>query len=335
MPLSASSESTVWFVLNYIGVNSRDSAQKAVDKYNSLTQSALELFAPTYVVKEEKDGDIKFRTLNLTFHYTFVRGTFEQVKQFCAQPNGFSFMIDHGNTERYAMIDDRKMVAFKNIAKAYQNCLPYYSIDEIDLQNGDLVEVVRGDFPGLIGTYMPKSKSSSGNIILEIYNNVGTVAFNVKATDVRVLEFSKNSTRANDQIDAFVPHLLSALRLFDSDQAIPSNLSAKLAAFCGRMEITTLTNRKLDARLQILLYAANYVIGNTTHAAIHLGKFEKLKNSVTNQWTQALINLIFGVITGDKDILAPSVDTVTAVSTPSKAQQMIAEEYRHYLSAQK
>ena len=203
MTLRNALDSPCWYVLNHVGANGRDTAQKAVDKFNSVNNTALELFAPTYVAKEERDGEIKFRTLSLTFHYTFVRGTYEQVKALCAQQNGFSFLIDWSSADRYAVIDDRRMTSFQNIAKAYKNCLPYYSIEDIDLEDGDLVEVVRGDFPGLIGTYMPKPKTTMGNIVLNIYNNVGTIAFNVKATDVRVLEFSRKNTRANDQIDAF------------------------------------------------------------------------------------------------------------------------------------
>ncbi|MDE5795672.1 MAG: hypothetical protein K2H75_01040, partial [Muribaculaceae bacterium] len=211
-----------WYVLNYIGGTIRNLAQKEVERFNSWNDTALELFAPTYVVREEKQGEIKFRTISLTFHYVFVRGTFAEVKRLCAQPNGFSFLIDHGSAERYAIIDDRQMVNFKNIARAYKNCLPYFPLDEIDLEDGDLVEVVKGDFPGLVGTFMPKAKSKTGNIVLNVYNKVGTIAFDVKATDVRVLEFSSHSTRANDQIDAFVPHLLKALRYFDKDEELPT-----------------------------------------------------------------------------------------------------------------
>ena len=82
-----------------------------------------------------------------------------------------------------------------NIARAYKNCLPYFSLEDIDLEDGDLVEVINGDMPGLIGVYIPKPKSKTGDIVLSIYNKVGTIAFDIKAKDVRVLEFSKNYTR--------------------------------------------------------------------------------------------------------------------------------------------
>lgn len=326
------SDTPAWYVLNHIGSTYRDLAQKAVERFNAWNKTSLELFAPTYVVREEKQGEIRFRTINLTFHYVFVKGTFAEVKRLCAQPNGFSFLIDHGSTERYAVIDDRRMAHFKNIARAYKNCLPYFPLDEIDLEDGDLVEVVKGDFPGLVGTFMPKAKSKTGNIVLNVYNNVGTIAFNVKATDVRVLEFSGKSTRANDQIDAFVPHLLSALRYFDRDEALPTALAAKLSVFCGRMEVVRLNNRKLDARLQALLYAANHIIGNTPESVKALAKYDRLSDSVTNEWTKATNNLLFSIIAKDKKRLTAGYEKLKTLPASSKAQQAVLTEYEYYLS---
>lgn len=329
---SESSDNLCWYVLNHISPSFRDTAQRAVDRFNVANGTELELFAPTYVVRDEKQGELKFKTVNLAFHYVFVRGCFSDVKALCAQSNGFSFLIDHGSADRYAVIDDRQMSHFKNIARAYKNCLPYFPIDDVDLEDGDLVEVVKGDFPGLVGVYIPNAKSKTGNIVLNVYNKVGTMAFNVKATDVRVLEFSKKSTRANDQIDAFVPHLLAALRCFAANEALPTSLAAKLAVFCGRMEVVKLNNRKLDARLQILLYAANHIIGNATDAGKAMVKFERVKESVTNEWTKGLINLILSVIKKDRVRLTTSYNNLKVLEAASKSQHQLMSEYAYYLS---
>lgn len=319
-----------WYVLNHISYSFRNMAQKTVDRFNAINATSLELFAPTYVVREEKRGELKFRTVNLAFHYVFVKGSFAEVKKLCGEPNGFSFLIDHGSEDRYAVIDDRKMAHFKNIARAYKNCLPYFPIDDVDLEEGDLVEVVRGDFPGLIGIYMPNAKGKTGNIVLNIYNKVGTVAFDVKVTDVRVLEFSRNSTRANDQIDAFVPNLLKALRYYDTDEALPTSLAAKLSVFCGRMGVVRLNNRKLNARLQVLLYAANYIIGNMADAEAAMEKFRRLNESVTNEWTKGLINLILSVVEKNPARIASGYKRLKNLDASSKAQRMVMDEYEYY-----
>ncbi len=319
-----------WFVLNHIGIAFQDMAKRAVDRFNSQHMCALELFSPTYVVREEKNGEIKMRAANLTYHYVFVRGNFSDVKLLCSQNNGFSFLINHSSTERYAIVSDRDMVNFKNIARAYENSLPYFSLDEIDLEDGDLVEVVNGNFPGLVGIYMPKPKSNSGNIVLNVYKDLTTIVFNVKATDVRVLEFSKKSTRANDQIDAILPYLLKALRLYKESDALPRALIAKMSVFCSRMGVVRLNNCKLDAKLQSLLYGCNSILGNMREALIARAKYENQRHAVTNEWTLALIALIFAVIENDDDMIKNEWTHVKQMSPKSKAQVMIVEEYAYY-----
>lgn len=321
-----------WYVLNFIAESFRDSAQKGVDRFNSINGTALRLFAPTYVVREERQGVMRFKEVALAFHYVFVFGAFAEVKRLCAGSNGFSFLIDHGSDDRYATIADDRMVHFMNIARAYKNCLPYFPIEDIDLEDGDLVEVVKGDFPGLVGTFIPKPKGKTGNIVLSIFNKVGTVAFDVKVSDIRVLEFSKRSTRANDRLDAFVPYLLKALRVYDVGEPLPVALAAKLAMFCGRMESVRLDTRKLDARLRILLYAANLIIGNSAAAASALERYEKIKDVVTNEWTLATGDLIIAVTTGKKECLGACYDRLKVIGAVSKSQRMVMEEYTHYLN---
>ena len=83
-----------WFVLNHIATNFQNQAEKEVDRFNRSHERNLELFAPTYVVREVRDGEVRMKSINLTFHYVFVRGTFSDVKFLCSQPNGFSFLLD-------------------------------------------------------------------------------------------------------------------------------------------------------------------------------------------------------------------------------------------------
>lgn len=301
-------------------------------KFNDISGTTLQLFAPTYVAKEEVRGEVRLRTINLTFHYIFVRGALREVKQLCSATNGFSFLLDRGNEDRYAVIDDAEMVHFMNIARAYRNCLPYYSLEDIDLEDGDMVEVINGDFPGLVGTYMPNPKSKTGNIVLKVFNNVGTIAFNVKASDVRVLEFSTKFTRANDQIDAFIPQLLKALRHYDSDEALTPALAAKLFVFCGRMEVVRINNRKLNARLQLLLYAANHIIGNTKASENAMERYERLHENVTNEWTMAAHRLILSILSRDFEALEFSYSKIVTLEPASKAQRMIVDEYDYYIA---
>ena len=79
------------------------------------------------------------------------------------------------------------MEDFRTIARAYQNRLPFFYIDDVDLEAGDKVEVVEGDFPGLVGYFIPNAKSTTGNIVLQVTQSLATIAYNINVKSVRVL----------------------------------------------------------------------------------------------------------------------------------------------------
>ncbi len=320
-----------WYVLNHIATSPcRDIAWRTIERFNHAEGVELDLFAPSYVVREEKDGVVTMRNVSLTFHYVFVRGRLSDIKRLCGMENGFSFLLNRGGAERYAMIDDASMRCFQIIAKAYENRLPYYSLQDIDLESGDLVEVVNGDFPGLVGTYIPRPKSKSGNIVLRVDQNLGTVAYDIKVSDVRVIEFARDSKRAYDQIDAFVPRLLKALRVQHDGGCMSGALVAQLSVFCRRFEVVRLGNKKLEAKLYALLSVANSILGNIEESCRFRDLYERRKTAVTNPATIALISLLFGVNDRDQLELSRGASLLAASDSGSKAQQALTAEYSYY-----
>ena len=134
-----------WYVLNHI--DSTLGKQEAVvrskiEKFNLSQSASLEVFAPTFVSVVNIGGKCVRTEHPLTFHYVFVKGTFDAVKKLCAMAGGFSFVFNHGGAGRYAILADRQMEDFRTIARAYQNRLPFFYIDDVDLEAGDKVEVV-------------------------------------------------------------------------------------------------------------------------------------------------------------------------------------------------
>lgn len=100
--------------------------------------------------------------------------------------------------------------------------------------------------------------------------------------------------------------------------------------FCNRMAVADVNNRKLNAKLQALLFGGNFILGNTADAEKARGYYARLKSAVTNDWTRSLVDLIFAVIDNDRELLRQAKERVAAMVPNSKAQQMIAREYGHY-----
>lgn len=326
------SEDKKWFILNHFeAFRSTTSDRPDMHRQIQLCRGCqLELFAPTFVKAVNINGRQIKREQPLTFHYVFVRGTLDEIKRLCGLSNGFSFVLNRSSEERYATVDDKRMDDFKAIARAYSNSLPFFALDDIDLEAGDKVEIVEGSFPGLVGYYMPKAKSTSGDIILSVTQNLGTVVYDVKAKYVRVLEFSKKSRRSYDQIDAFIPRLLQALRHYHEGVVLSDKEKSGIALFARRMSVVKIENHKLDAKLQALLFGAYQILGNIVESKRAKDRLIKISHSVTNEWTKALITLIFSVINKDFAQLESIRNNLEKLTPTSIFHHNLMDEYAYF-----
>ena len=325
-------EKPKWFILNYVApamMRRNESAHKTIERFNSTTQASLNLFAPTFVRMIESNGRHIRQEAPLTYQYVFVNGTEPQLKSLCKQANGFSFVLNHCGAERYATVDDRAMESFKTIARAYANQLPFYSLEGIDLEAGDTVEIVEGDFPGLVGTYMPRPKSTSGNIVIAVTQNLGTVVYDIKARYVRVLEFSPTSRRPYDQIDAYLPRLFAALRRHQSGQRLSEPDVRNLALFSRRLGHTRIHNPKLDAKLQALLRVTYHLLGDTASCATSAERLDRLRPSVTSAQSQALLSLLDYAVDHDPQHLHHCRQQLSSVAAPSRVTALLTTALSH------
>ena len=327
-------EGTVWFVLNYLSPLSTArgaSAVSCIDSFNRREETSLKLFCPSFVAYREVKGRKEKIDRPLAYHYTFVRGEFSDIKKLCAEDNKFSFVLNKSGEQRYAVVDDFTMEHFKRVALRYSNNIPFYSLEGVDLQDYDKVEIVDGDFPGLIGYYMSERGSSSGRVILQLSQNLGTVIYDVKAKYVRVIEFSKNFKRVYDIIDAFVPKLLSSMRKYFHEQPVSEEELSALHSFCSRMSICKLGNRKTDAKLRGLLTMAYRIMGNEELRRINEINFLQKREAVTAHATNALLSLIDYVSTRNVAFLEAGKGYLAVIEdNNSKAVERLREEYEYY-----
>lgn len=338
-----------WYVLNHIArtpgsAGSHRTATEAVETCNRLNGTQLDIFAPTIVKVIVRDGRHIISDKPLTYHYVFVRGPLDHVKTLCAGSNGFSFVINAADPDnRYATVTDADMHAFRTIALAYNNQLPFLDLAHVDLEAGDLVEIVEGDFPGLTGYYMPHPKSTAGDIILRAAGGLGTIVYNIRARYVRILQFSPHSRRAYDQIDAFVPRLYAALRAYHAGETPARREITALTVFTRRMGQLDTHNPKLQAKLTALLWASYTILGQPHEARQQETLLTRLEPHITAAATRSLLTLLRAIIERRLTLLTDGLahllpadpqsptSTLTA-TTPSRADSALLAEYHYYLS---
>lgn len=326
-------EEKKWYILQHLQSQAASEKYKAdvvIERFNRTEGCDLELFAPTMTRMTNREGKFVKYTVPLTFHYVFVRGTADDVKKLC-RGGRFAFLLNRGSEERYATLTDSQMDKFRLMAMAYGNNLPFFSLEDIDLEEGDLVEIVEGAFPGLVGRYMPKTKGRTGDIVLAVAQNLGTMVYDVPAKYVRVLEFSTKSRRSYDQIDAFVPRVFKALRYYSDRQLLPDKDKVDLAIFCRRMHSVKVDNPKVAAKLYALLACANTILGDTEAAAECRQRLEARMGKVTAPAMLALISLLQAVVKRDRSTYEAGLAQLDAdTSSGSKSRRALEEEYAHY-----
>lgn len=324
-----------WHVVNYIAPTParRDKPECIVEQFNNSGKNGnLELFAPTFVEMTQRDGKWTRKETPLLFHYVFVRGTEGDVKDLCSRPNGFSLIINHTGSTRYATVSDSDMESFKTIARFYGNMtIPCFSTEEIDLEEGDRVEVAVGPFAGLTGAYISRKGSRNGNILISVTGALAAVVYDIKAEYVKVLQFARETKRAYDQIESFIPRLLSALRGWDDGELTTQSITP-LVIFNRRMESVTLRNDKLDAKLRILLMTSSHILGDTAGREKAAERFKRLSHTITNPVTAALAILLQAIVSRDRQQLLDGYNLLTGTERLKSAfHTTLLTEYRHYI----
>ncbi|MCH5242946.1 MAG: hypothetical protein J1F67_11125 [Muribaculaceae bacterium] len=330
----ATSQQERWFLLNYISKShSRKDAsvEECVRRFNTRENLNLEVFAPSFVAFKEKEGKQKPVTSPLLFHYAFVKGTFPQIKKLCGESNDFSFVLNNSSDNRYAYLDDIDMMSFKMIARKYSNQVPFYSLEGLNLQDCDKVEVVEGDFPGLIGYFHPYKGGKKGRVVLKLSQDMATFAYDINVKYLRVLEFSKNYSRAYEIIDNFIPKLYNAMRKFTSGETLDEKETTELHSFCRRMGRWQPRNNKIEAKLNAILAMANHILGNEEEEILAKEKLEKTLKAVTSPVVKAFISLLEYVATKDRSVFQQGLESLSGIKEKSsKSLSQLIAEYEYY-----
>lgn len=281
-----------WFVLNYIPPrgHKRSELPTLIERFSP----ELELFAPTFVSLQTEGGKVAKKERPLLYHYIFLKGDEQTIKQFCYYNQGFSFVMDCAEKGRHLTVTDQTIRDFRIIAQFYAGKLPCFPLKEINLEEGDKVQIVSGPCAGLTGTYMSRKGGRSGNILVAVDTSLAAIVYDIKAEYVRVLEFSRDSRRVYDQLDAFTSRLLSYLKTKETENTgtVSAEDTAFATVFTRRLGSVKLHNPKLEAKLYILLYAAYSVLSDSEKAAESMERYRALERHITNPKTLSLVSTI-------------------------------------------
>lgn len=288
----------MWYILNYVPGPGKRRSQlpQLIDHFNEShpdnDSGNLELFAPTFINLATEEGQVTRRERPLLYHYIFVKGSYNTVKDLCMSHEGFSFVINRSGVSRHLTVSDETLEQFRIIANYHSGKLPCYPLEGINLEEGDKVQIVSGACAGLTGTYISRKGGKHGNVLISVEGTMAAIVYDVKADYVRVLEFARDSRRLYDQLDSFTGRLLPCLD--GSADRRDLRLLSAAGVFSQRLEIVKVPNPKIEAKLAILLYAAFRLLADEKKATKALERYKSLEKHVTNPSTRTLYERIIG-----------------------------------------
>lgn len=221
----------------------------------------IEYFLPTCIVQSNYYGKPVMRRRKLMSNYVFVRDSLKNILEM-NQAIDSLWMLPHPDktpaVKRYMTISDRDMEVFKSVAHVYANELPYYPIGTVDLEEGDRVEIVGGDFDGMEGTLQCRQGRNGGKVFISIGDLFLISTPDIRPQNIRILQFGKGNRHPYRQFEAHLPRAIQALR-HSREAGLTADDIAAMTVFTGRFEAlqtTTVNIASQHATLMLMSYAA-------------------------------------------------------------------------------
>lgn len=264
-----------WYVLS--AKDSIRSLERQFDAVSSLRQQRgapkVEYFLPTCVERTSLFGTPAIRRRKLMGSYVFVHDTFSNIQEIKSVMESLWLLPhpDHIQGEhRYMTIGEEEMANFMTIARAYANELPCYPIDMVDMEEGDKVEIVGGEFDGMSGTLQCSQGRNGGKVLMAIGNLFLVATPDIGPQFIRILQFGKGNRHPYRKFEAHLPRAVQALhhhRAVDGGHMLTTGDIAAMTVFTGRFENlqpATVNIASQHATLMLMSYSA---LGDKTHAA--------------------------------------------------------------------
>ena len=269
MHMSESSERQ-WYVLS-----AKDGIGDIERQFECLSASRarrgeepLEYFIPICVRVSTLFGQTRMNRRKLIGNYIFVRGTYADILE-AKQAMESLWLLPHPDRDEgqrtFMTITDHDMALFKAIARAYSNELPCLPIGAIDLDEGDKVEIVGGEFDGMCGTLKCSQGRTGGKVLVEVGNLFIVITPDLDPQYIRILQFGKGNRHPYRMFEAHVPRALQALKHLQGGrdaghaQGLTTNDVAAMTVFTGRFELlqpATVNIASQHATLMLMSYTA-------------------------------------------------------------------------------
>lgn len=308
------SELKKWYILSAKdGIKSLEMQFGALSAMRQrLGEAPVEYFLPTCIEQSSSFGVPAMRRRKLMGSYVFVRDTYSRIIEIkSAIPSLWLLPHPDRNQDdhRFMTMSDHDMEVFKAIARAYANELPCYPINMVDLEEGDKVEIVGGEFDGMRGTLQCSQGRNGGKVLMAVGDLFLVATPSISPQYIRILQFGKGNRHPYRKFEAHLPRALQALSHLsahgsqdDTASGLTTEDVAAMSVFVGRfgeLKPATVNIASQHATLMLMSYVA---LQDQEQAERWLLRCSALLTSIKSDTQRAWQLALMYVATGDNDL---------------------------------
>lgn len=328
-----------WYVLTVLrsGIRACDRVAASVEEFNARSGAQLECFAPTFIDMASCAGRPGRIRKPLLYNYIFIRGTLQELRRFHTAHPVYNLLPIGEKREAatdYRYVPDPEMAHFKQIARAYENAVPCYPPSEIDLEHGDKVRIIGGQFSGVEGVLLSQQGRDGGRVLVKITDMLAVETLDIRPEYLQIIEFAHGSKHLYDKLDSYLPRIrrVLAARLLRKEPE-PKDL-ASVHGFLARYGNVTLPPAaKIRRKYTALLMLSHHVLGRTAEYERCRQTCMELLPQTTHAETRAMTLGMLYACTRELRWLQEARAIVAGWGDPSQyspAQRTIAEELATY-----
>lgn len=258
-----------WYVLTIPRSSTRacDLLATNVEQFNIRSGAHLDYFAPTFVDITTRSNCRGNTRKPLLYNYIFINGTLPELRRFHTfypTCNLIPVGAKRDCPTDYRYVSDEEMAHFMRIAQAYENAVPCFSPSEIDLEHGDKVRIIGGQFSGVEGVLLSQQGRDGGRVIVKITDMLAVETLDIRPEYLQIIEFAQGSKHIYDKLDGYLPKIRRALTAsLLQGEADPKDLTAIRYFLTRYGNITLAPGSKIRGKYMALLMLSHYVLGHT------------------------------------------------------------------------
>lgn len=357
MKMMTERSSRQWYVLKC-----RRQILKSRDILHELRKSHaedFEFFLPTRFVVEQVGGRRRRVEKAVAFNFAFVNCRYALLRQL-VEDYAHLFLLQYRRMgqsdtpclakDRLLVVPDAEMEMFMRTIGAYDGTVPALLPEEADLEKGDRVRIIGGQFDGIEGILVTRQGKDGGRVLVKVSEVMCVPTLEIEPEYIEVLEFAPESRHLYKKFDSYIQkirHTLKACLYHEMGLSLPPAAGEHLrAAYAntgkgqteaamflrrfGNFRPATLNQR---ARKLVFLLMSYKVTGQVKAINDLLAETEDFDRHLTAVTQQAFLRVYLYAVSGQRRHLELASQAVKALENAKKSdllRNMLAEDLRDF-----